>query len=942
LIFNRLGGDVNADGLPSMWQALGKYGKSKAQFKTPVIKTQIKNGLWGDFLPILNFVLPTTERDCDRVPTASCRSGCRVPTTSTRPPCNPPGYTCHSHKDLCCWPCLNGTAPPVGTATHTGRVEMTVVPLADPHGNRFQRGYYRLLDYAANGTLREARYFDTFAYTGNSVARGRTNGIGSGPGSRVAIGFYSEVLAQQSWWALELEKEGVLSLELPIDPMTNGLTLANQAKHSLIRNMITRDDFVWPVYGVSYNYMHSSAMGFQDTFVYDLDLSLEWGAFTWAKGILTNWLQHFAYDDGTIQYRGLEMSMQGRTLTLISKYYAYTRDSATIETYFDEKIVPIVTMLRMRRIAAKKLPNISASYGMPTGNELGDLWGGAVECGTTFPDGSGGAGAGCVTEMPYLSIATEMVRGFEDLGKMLLLATFSHRVALGKALITEAAELKKDLLQALARSTIPAQTPRNREETECVPTIFGMPGCDYAHDMPKSYMYPTLDVFTTKGHSEAFHSAVLPNGTMHAIIDRCMAGTKSKTALSGSVACRLGMFSPCTFANQGWTWGLLQIDRIDLFLLNFFAVSAHSQSRGFWTAAECRNFNPSGASSGHAAPAQALMPLALRWMLVWTDPAADVLWLAKAVPRVWLAPNKTIAIGNAPTAFGRLSLSMNTAANGRLMRINVSLPFNWSWPTGGIKLRVRVPQPSAVHSVSIGGKALAFDRAEETMTLLTIAGASPSSDELQRILVTLRPDTSMKHDDEVAMVTTTTTTTINTEETNCRATLQQLCQSARAASAGDCFVCCGQHQHQLQRAGCVAADFEPFCHGPPTQWPYSCDANANATQIAAREPRGLMSSQVVLITGADGHMGVEIVRAVALAGATPLLSCRTTVKCTAALEKMKRELPPATFARLAMTPPIGAGFSCDRVWWVVAVALFPIQCPTTVRLTQSAYGCGWR
>ena len=258
LIFNRLGGDVNADGLPSMWQALGKYGKSKAQFKTPVKKTAIKNGLWGDFLPILNFVLPTTDHDCDQVPTTSCSSGCRVPSTSVHPPCKPPGFTCH-HNERCCWPCLNGTTP---QSTDTGRVEMTVVPLADAQGNRFQRGYYRLLDFAANGTLREARYFDTFAYTGDSVARGRTNGIGSGPDSKAATKFYSEVLAQQSWWALELEREGVLSLELPSDPATNGLTLANQARHSLIRNMITREDYVWPVYGISYNYMHSSAMGF--------------------------------------------------------------------------------------------------------------------------------------------------------------------------------------------------------------------------------------------------------------------------------------------------------------------------------------------------------------------------------------------------------------------------------------------------------------------------------------------------------------------------------------------------------------------------------------------------------------------------------------------------------------------------------------------------------
>lgn len=47
--------------------------------------------------------------------------------------------------------------------------------------------------------------------------------------------------------------------------------------------------------------------------------------------------------------------------------------------------------------------------------------------------------------------------------------------------------------------------------------------------------------------------------------------------------------------------------------------------------------------------------------------------------------------------------------------------------------------------------------------------------------------------------------------TNCLDALTNLCDDARRASAGNCFVCAGQHQAALMHAGCGESDFDNFC-----------------------------------------------------------------------------------------------------------------------------------
>ena len=54
------------------------------------------------------------------------------------------------------------------------------------------------------------------------------------------------------------------------------------------------------------------------------------------------------------------------------------------------------------------LPKDNAAYGIPAGNTIDDLWGSAVECGTTYPDGKGGPGGDCITVLPEWHITWAM------------------------------------------------------------------------------------------------------------------------------------------------------------------------------------------------------------------------------------------------------------------------------------------------------------------------------------------------------------------------------------------------------------------------------------------------------------------------------------------------------------------------------------------------------
>lgn len=47
---------------------------------------------------------------------------------------------------------------------------------------------------------------------------------------------------------------------------------------------------------------------------------------------------------------------------------------------------------------------------------------------------------------------------------------------------------------------------------------------------------------------------------------------------------------------------------------------------------------------------------------------------------------------------------------------------------------------------------------------------------------------------------------------SCLDALGSVCHGAQQSSAGNCFICCGQHQRMLMAARCTEYDFDRYCH----------------------------------------------------------------------------------------------------------------------------------
>jgi hypothetical protein len=93
-------------------------------------------------------------------------------------------------------------------------------------------------------------------------------------------------------------------------------------------------------------------------------------------------------------------------------------------------------------------------------------------------------------------------------------------------------------------------------------------------------------------------------------------------------------------------------------------VVAHDCSRGSWTCFETRGLPDWTPAGGYATPAQAVVPLHVRWMLLFQDPLHGTAELLKATPRAWLSAGERIAVRRAPLGRRRLSFVVASQLGG--------------------------------------------------------------------------------------------------------------------------------------------------------------------------------------------------------------------------------------------------------------------------------------
>lgn len=330
----------------------------------------------------------------------------------------------------------------------------------------------------------------------------------------------------------------------------------------------------------------------------------------------------------------------------------------------------------------------------------------------------------------------------------------------GDAMLKAAPAMLKDFHTALARGA----TPGRVNGTTCHPGVAGWQGCTYGDVQhynphpgnPHPYKYPTLDVFG--GTHNILWSGALPE---HVAREFVQFWAETGGAFTMEAPHRPGSFAGlCPFTQFGHGYGLLALDMIEKYLVFAFWMLTQAQTPGTWTAVECLGLDrtvPSGSlrptgggmGSGYVAPSQALMPTVVKWICQFED-YGGVLWLGKAIPRQWLSPGSPpIRLLRSPSSYGRLSFSIHPGpasdadAASSAITINVTLPATiipagehgahhstvdlaagggFTWPDGGIKLRLRSPlfPQKRLASVSVGGKHWAhFNASEETVLFPT-------------------------------------------------------------------------------------------------------------------------------------------------------------------------------------------------------------------------------
>ncbi|MGA2987782.1 MAG: hypothetical protein ABSG32_28670 [Terriglobia bacterium] len=495
--------------------------------------------------------------------------------------------------------------------------------------------------------------------------------------------FYEELLGMREGWNRAMGS--AMTIAIPDE------RLANMARHSLVRDMITRMGKD-PRYGVyDKDYGGNEHAGFPDTFNADTTAMLEWGLWGLAADYIDNYFGKYVRDDGSILYRGPETGQYGRMLTVVAEYANYTRDYKLLLAH-RRRIDAVTQLLLSMREKALKLAPSDPAYGMIAGT---------IEADSTFDPNT------TRYMQPYFSNSTEAARGFRDLGEVWeRMGEQSGRkdlTAWGWRLVAESQAMRKDLQTSIRRSILKDTHPI------CLPAVAG---AKEPFDVAIDHDVLDPQVRSYRAYMEMLFSGILTREQVAMIVNYRAAHRDILLGIPLAYGYQHDMQG---FLTYGHGYGLLQHDFVREYLLTLYSIMANHYTRGTWTAPESRATDLEGAAGSYCTPAQLVVPLMTRWMLAFEDPQSDTLWLAKGTPRSWLEEGKKISVTGAPTRWGRVSFTLTSQVNQGKVEGQVELPASFA---GTVKLRLRLPEGRRIQSATVNGRPAAkFDPEEETVTL---------------------------------------------------------------------------------------------------------------------------------------------------------------------------------------------------------------------------------
>ena len=497
--------------------------------------------------------------------------------------------------------------------------------------------------------------------------------------------FYKDLADLKNGWDNMLKQ--AMKIDIPDE------RVANMARFSLVRAMMTRvGDF--PKYGAfDKDYAGSEHDGFPDTFTVETAAMLDWGLVDRAGRYIDNYFGEFVRDDGSILYRGPETGQYGRMLTLVAQYVNFGGDPQVLLRR-RSRIDGVTNLLLALRAKALKLPTSDPAYGMIAG------WSEADACLDADPPRY---------MQPYFSNSTEAARGFRDLGlawEMIGKKTGnSELTAWGQRLVREAAELRKDIDTSISRSILTV------DGEKVLPSIAGVKE-PFHVTVPRDETDPQFRSY--RAYMEMMFSGSLTEEQVRMIVAYRTHHHDVILGMPTAYGYKTGELAG--FLSYGYGYGLIQRDMIREALLMMYSDMAHQYTRGTWTSPETRNVLIDRIAAPYCTPAELVVALMTRWLLVFEDPESTTLWLGKAVPRKWLEDGKTTTISAAPTKWGRVGFSIVSHSNTGTIAAQIELPK--SGLAASTNLRLRTPGHAKMKSVMLDGKPWTqFDSESETITI---------------------------------------------------------------------------------------------------------------------------------------------------------------------------------------------------------------------------------
>lgn len=481
--------------------------------------------------------------------------------------------------------------------------------------------------------------------------------------------FYAALLEFASYW------ERLLSDTVPLSLPDR--SWADMVRHAFVKEQIVRPGGVYPKYGaVDRDYYGPEYDGFQDIFTMSLYANLECGRFEQAHDVFDNYFSGFVDARGMVNMRGPETAQFGLTLSLVARYYNYTRDETLILKH-RAKIEAMARLLAELHDEALGLPHSESGHGLLHG------WCESDSC--LMPDPS-------VWEKPYFANSAFAVRGWRDIAAVWPKLQAGGTKSVAAEWIRRADQLGEVLIKSIDNNTRRDMKP---------PYVGPLPGTALTFREAMQQQHPSEQGWSHRCYAELLQASVLRPDQENSIVD-CM---RAYGATTLGVVANVEPPHPngrdiLGFISYGYAQALLRLGRIEEYLLFLYAHRYHDHSRGSWTAGEVSGITGDGAL--FCIPAQQTIPLLVRWLLVFEDPDADILYFGRAIPRNWMAPGKDIGIDRAPTRWGRVNFHLLPQAHDRFIA-EVSLPERGELPKE-IQVSFRLPLEKPLSSMAVNGK----------------------------------------------------------------------------------------------------------------------------------------------------------------------------------------------------------------------------------------------